>query len=436
MIILNKVFKNKKFILFIFFLIILFLHQFMNFSNDDVSYFSSVLNNMSIIDFIVYRYNAWSSRIIIEVFLAVVSRNIFLWRVLDSLVIVLLIFSIDKLFNVSFKKNGYLIVMLLFFMYPFINMSEAGFCATTMNYLWPLTFMLFGFIPFKNMIYQEKNNKLLYPFYVLGLVYACNQEQSVCIVFVVALAFLVYGLNKKIKIWYPLLILGISLVSLIFILTCPGNAVRKVAEIATWYPNYIDANFLDKFYLAVASTISIMLSNGFVLLLFSYVLSKRASVRGKLFDKVISNLIFLMLLVLNILNLYGKFFDKRYLIFNYITYEAHPFQLSFQCLLFLGLGLGLFFSFLYLIYRLFDKDKYWCILVLLLGLGTRVMMGFTPTIFASGARPLIFLYFSLILLMVYWFRRYDGLFSKRSLVIVTVLAIFSFLRFFGILFLV
>lgn len=406
----------------------------MNFSNDDVNYFSSILNNMSIIDFVVHRYNAWSSRVIIEGLLSIVSRNVFIWRVLDSLVIVLLVFSIDKLFGLSSKKNGYLIVMFLFFLYPFADMSEAGFCATTMNYLWPLAFMLFGFIPFRNIIYQENTNKLLYPFYVLSLVYACNHEQCVCIIFVVSLVFLIYGIKKKIKNWYSLLVFLMALTGLIFILTCPGNAARNISETATWYPNYVNANFGDKFYLAVASTISIMLSNGFVLFLFSYVLSKVASVKGNLFDKFLSKGILFMLLLVNVFHLYAIIFNKQYLIFNYVTNETHPLNLSFKCLVFLGIGLGLFFSFLYLIYKLFDDDKYFCILVLFLGLGTRVIMGFTPTIFASGSRTLIFLYFSLIILMIFWFTRYKDLFSKKSFILLGFLVILSFLKFLSVLF--
>lgn len=426
MIILRKIFKNKKVVLLIFFLLVLLVHQFMNFSNDDVNYFSSVLDKMSIFEFIGHRYNSWSSRVLIEALLSVLSRNVFLWRVLDSLVIVLLVFSINKLFSKSLNVNSYLLVMLLFLLYPFINMREAGFCATTLNYLWPLSFMLFGFIPFRDMVYQEKSNKLLYPFYILGLVYACNQEQCVCIVFVVSLAFLAYAMKKNMKIWYPLLAFCLSFLGLTFILTCPGNEARKVAETLNWYPNYVKANFFDKVYLAIASSISLLLANGIVLWVFSYVLAKISLKVGKRMDKIIALGINFVLTIMLFLNAYSRLFHKKYLLFSYFTDSGNPLQFNFQSLLFLVLGLGIFLSFIYLIYHLFDKERYFYILVLLLGLGTRVMMGFTPTIFASGSRTMIFLYFALIILIFCWLNKYKDLFLKKSYLILLIFMIGNF----------
>ena len=103
----KNILKNKYVIMLLFFVIILIMHMFYNFSNDDVNYFNSILDNKDIMDFVIERYNNWSSRVIIESLLVIVSRNIYLWRVLDSLVIVLLVYSINKLFYKKIVKYKY-----------------------------------------------------------------------------------------------------------------------------------------------------------------------------------------------------------------------------------------------------------------------------------------------------------------------------------------
>ena len=49
----KNILKNKYVIMLLFFVIILIMHMFYNFSNDDVNYFNSILDNKNIIDFVI-----------------------------------------------------------------------------------------------------------------------------------------------------------------------------------------------------------------------------------------------------------------------------------------------------------------------------------------------------------------------------------------------
>lgn len=152
------------------FIILLYLHSFMNFANDDVTYFANQFDQFNWLNFLEMRYKVWISRIIIESFLIFISRNIFLWRILDSFIFCLLIYSICSLLFKKISWKSILLVSLNCFIYPFLSMEEADFCATTMNYLWPLTFMLFSFIPLKRIFYHQKINKKMLPIYIFYLI--------------------------------------------------------------------------------------------------------------------------------------------------------------------------------------------------------------------------------------------------------------------------
>ena len=409
----NKLNNNISYLYILFFIGVFILHLFFYFSNDDINYFNTILNDMSLGKYIVMRYNTWTSRIIIESVLVIVSRYVYLWRLIDSLVIVLLIYSINKL---CFKKSNLWnvsFVMLVFLIYPLIDLTGAGFASCTINYLWVLSFMLFSFLPYRSIIYKEKINKKIYLFSVLALMYACNQEQCVCIIFIISLIMFVFSIKNKFDYRYSLVSLIISVISIIFILTCPGNVARSIIEVKMWYPDYVNANLLDKIYLAIISSTSILISNGIVLWLFCLTLFLVIrSYKVNFIDTFMAFTLLIVCTVLSGLRLVSLLFDINYKIFDYSTSIGHIFKFSFSNILVLCLCLLLFILIFYLLYVIYNKKSYIFIFIILLGLGTRFMLGFSPTIFASGRRTAIFLYFSLIIVIILLWRNHFSSFKK------------------------
>ena len=384
---------------FLLFVIVFIVHFFFHFSNDDVTYFSHVLDTMSLGEFIKLRYFTWTSRLLIEGLLVFISRNIYLWRFLDSLVFVLFIWCVQKLCfkNISIKNT--LFVAFIVLLLPFFTMTEAGFCATSMNYFWPLTFMLFSFVPIRDMYRENSINLKMVPFYFLSSLYACNQEQCVCVVLVVSLLACCYFLKKKNISWYSFSLLLLSLGSLAFILTCPGNSLRSIHEMEYWYVDYKNAMFMDKVFLGVVSSTSVLFSCFFVLLLFSFILMIGSiKVHNSILKKWVATIQFLIVFILCIFRMYCLLFHKTFVLFDYYTDSGNVFYGS-NILLFL-LCIILFLVFIYLLYSFRSNIKFYYVTILFLGCGTRFMMGFSPTIFASRSRTAIFLYFSFIILII------------------------------------
>ena len=425
--------RKKLLYYFVVFFIILIIHQLFHFMNDDITYFSKILNEYNITDFVSQRYNTWTSRIIIEVVLINITRNIYVWRILNSLVITLLIYTINKIFYNSNQTKYIYISSLIFFLYPYYQMSEAGFAATTLNYLWPLTFLLYALIPFQNIYKEEAINKKLLPTYIIAFLFACNQEQATCVGIFTSIVFLIYCIKNKKSIKYPLILLLISIGSLFVILTCPGNTIRKIAEIKNCYPDYINANILDKIFLGIVSTCSILISNFLIIFLLSSLIFVITFFKGnfKKTTKISSAIQFIIISLISIYIIYTVFTCNsildayKYGIFYYHTQIGHVLTFSMKNIFILSLCIGMALNYCYLIYNLLKEKSYFPIVTLLVGCATRVMMGFSPTIFASGNRTMIFMYFSLLFVILSIWKNYEKFFTaKQKRIIQCIIIIF------------
>lgn len=121
---LNKILR-QYYSLIIFFILIRVLHLIMGFLGDDVK-FAKVLPKYSILDFMVLRYNTWSSRVIIESLLIVLTRqNILLWKIMDTVLYTIGVYLVIRFVNPNNDKNITLLGVLLFMMYPFFVMAGA-----------------------------------------------------------------------------------------------------------------------------------------------------------------------------------------------------------------------------------------------------------------------------------------------------------------------
>ncbi len=409
----RQLFLSSYFLLFVFFSFLFFIHCFIKFGGDDTSYFSLMLDTYSLFSFLKMRYLSWSSRIIIEGFLVVLSRYLYLWRFLDSFIYTLLIYASNRLFFKKISFKNLLLTGLVLLLYPFLLVGETGYCATSLNYLWPLALMMVGFLPYRFYLYHERIPRYLYPISVLSILYAVNHEQAVCIVFAVSVFFLIYAFIQKSSKRYPILLVLLSTISLVFIFTCPGNSNRMGIELAHYYPDYINANIMDKIYLGMVSSTSILLDCTWIIYFFSFILflSIIRNVKRRV-PKIIAMIYFGILTFIFLLKVYCEIKNYQYELFNYFTQVGHVFVFSrtnICWLLFIGF---LFCTMIYLLYQL-DKKK--CIIpifILLLGCGSRLMMGFSPTVFASGKRTVIFLFFSFLFLSILLIKRYFSSFKE------------------------
>lgn len=402
--------------LFLFFMM-LFLHSLTKGLQNDDLWFNAILNDRTILEYWCWRYETWSSRLIVETILIYLSMSKYwIWCLLDSLMFVLLAYSISVLFIPKEKKvyeNWIVISMIL--CYPFIQLSSAGWLATTLNYLWPLSLGMFAFIPLKKAFCHEKVSVISGVLSIICILYAGNTEQMGAILVCVYSIFCVCLLLKKELKLVVVINLVVSLLSILFVITCPGNEVRAMAEMH-WFEGYENLGIISKLkYGFFSSTAHFIESSNLMFSLFSILLLVAVWVNYQ--DKI-HRVIGALPLLLKSSILIGS---RVLLAYHPEIGIYHPEQELSQITA-LSSSVSLFYIFINIVmivliiiclFFIFGKSKkaYLSILILAAGLVSRIIIGFSPTIFASGLRTFIYFYFALLivnLLVV------DNIFKKTT----------------------
>lgn len=374
-------------------------------TGDDPTYVN-VLSDPNLLGYFIARYNVWSSRLLIEFIMISIVNHGNIWIVCDILIMVLTAITISKLFVRSNIRNTNWIITFLMFIYPYTHMSSAGWMATTLSYTWILAFGLFSMIPIKKMIYDDKISWYEYIFYIPVIIIATNHELMCLILFSIYLVFSIYLLMEKKAHKYLLIPLAACCASLVFILTCPGNVNRNISEIARWFPGFKDISFFRKIEMGFSTAIfEFVMKPNMVFTIFSGLLLLLMILKSqKKSYRVIAAIPFISSLTLGLFgNITTIIFPGILKIINSMTEIGTgvtfssirswvpDFILIIVC-----------FSILVSIYLLFDnkRDSLFLIFIILLGFGSRFIMGFSPTIWASSTRTYIFMYFSFIICSV------------------------------------
>lgn len=357
---------------------------------------------------ILHDYFHWSSRIIVNCLIHLLLRvKQYVWAAFDIGIIYLLINTLSKLFAKENKRKVNIIIACLFVIYPFYQMGSAGWVATTVTYLWTLTLGLFSFIPLKKVNNNEKISKTEYFLYSLALIFGANQEQMSIIILVVYTLFVIYYFINKKKNWYIIFQTILSYLSFAFIMTTPGNAERKARELLRFL-DYNSLSFLNKVEMSFSATMYDLIFKFnylyilFTILLFVVILRKYK----KLSYAIIGAIPFISsgatMFVAKVGFKYSTEFNKlfqvegRYGLLNAQNYSSIvPYlEIFLMCINICSVMVAL-----YMIYENI-KDSLYANLIFLLGLATRVALGFSPTIWASGERTYIFFYFAIIILSI------------------------------------
>ena len=385
----------------IFFIMLLFIHLFMNYASDDI-WFSKQLSEQSLFKFLDFRYHNWSSRIVIEAVLVLITRtNINIWRVLDTFAYTISAYCIIKFANNKNNKNIIFLGIPLVLMYPYEEMSSAGWVATTLNYSWCFAAGMLSFLPIVNKSRNEKTSVFIYIISILGLLYATNQEQSCALIFGFNSLYLLNTIIKKEKInKYNIIALLISTLALVFILTCPGNSSRNSIEMAQWYPEFKKFGLLQKSYFGIITTLGILLNNKIILTIFYIILSISMSLKT---DKKIFkyfayiNIIFILSITLLrpiLLNIYPRI----EVVLDLFMYQGIPNIRDKNTLITIALGLYILISICLMLFITYGKKNLFPLILFIAGFMSRFIIGFSPTIFASGFRTALYLYLIIIML--------------------------------------
>ncbi|MEX9765270.1 DUF6056 family protein [Citrobacter freundii] len=382
--------------LLIIYSIILFAYLLYNLSSaiqlldfaDDV-YFKNAASKYSFIEFVTDRYFTWSGRVLLEI-LAIYTFNYpILWKIAIPLSLVIVSICIHQIALNGFidKSISIPIILLSIIIHgPTIDSPGAAIWWVTgfYNYMLPFT-LLFSSIA----IFMRCDRRLfLFASLILAFV-ACNNEQAAVTGLLVGLAFIFTSLITKERLLCSLSFFVVCLISFLLLYLAPGNIIRLHTEISNWMPEFSGFNIIDKSLIGIDlfRVNSLNYSNiAFMSMLIANILiSLRFSIKKtKLFiiPFIITSLYMLNIINCNTLHLHMLEFsggEQKINTSNIYTY-ANLVPIAF----FLSTIFSIFITFLFIPNSPGNKLLFSAIFAS--SAATIVMMGMSPTIYASGPR--------------------------------------------------
>ena len=359
--------------------------------------------------FMVHRYISWSTRIFVDaIFLTLLKLPPILWRVLDTSVFTAFAWAVSYL--VSDGKNARVnwLVALFFLLYPFTDMVSAGWITTTCVYLWSCAAIAFALVPIKRLLaHPEQRLPARYAALgVLAALLAGSQEQACCTFLAIAALLLIYAIATKR--FRPLLAVetGLAACMLVVHLSSPALGIREIEEAVVWFPDFAALPFFNKLELGFTSTMFqyVVFPNlvfaGFAALLFWRMIQKK---RAPAYI-VLAALPLLLTLVYGF-GLFApamqKAFPTLYAVGSSMTkYGTNPVWGDWDSFLPLLTMLIAAACVAVCLYQAFDEKRtaLLCLYALCAGAAARVVLGFSPTVWGSGARTFVILYFVFIFL--------------------------------------
>lgn len=353
--------------------------------------------------------------------------------------ITLIGFSISKIFVKENKKAMNNMIFWLLIMYPVSRWSGAGWAATSVNYIWPLALGLFSLISIRKMWDGEKIKFVEGIAYLLALVYSCNQELCCGILFVTYILFAIILSIRDGKKVNKLVFLEIciTIASLIFILTTPGNSVRKIDETVNYFPDYMNLSMFEKLSTGITATVGGLIANysiAFTLFTFMIMVTIYISYKDNLI-RAISTVPFTVTMIFSYGNaIVGSSLPIQILRDNFLK-EAVLIHSSnyFYAGSYMNLAISLIviisiFASLLLIFKKIKNNI--AFYVFGCGLVTRLTLAFSPTLFVSKNRTFIIMEIACLICTLLIWQEFDKLADKKMKSrVYNVIAFFAILEY-------
>lgn len=149
---------------------------------DDWVFFDVLATGKPLFSWLAQRWQTWSSRLLIEGTLCLTTHSIWVWRILDSAMMVLLAFGLCRLANAEQRPFMLAASSLLVTTIPFAILRSTGWQATSLNYYWPLACTVWAMIPLADALWKRKTGWTMQLAAILLGLYGANQEQTAALI--------------------------------------------------------------------------------------------------------------------------------------------------------------------------------------------------------------------------------------------------------------
>lgn len=354
--------------------------------SDDV-WFSNEAKTPDIIKWLTIRYQTWSSRTPIEFVLLKIINHKQIWAIFNSFFIAATISSLAYIISDNKKETIY---STLIFILIIIITIKKGFIKDgilwmtgSVNYLWPFAFSITGFALLKNTKRSLTPNKKTF---IIPLIFFFSSfsEQVVLIniILLISIVLVYRGVTQRISI----ISLSATAFAFIYIIFSPGNAMRLHLEVSRWNPDFVNLNILEKVTMGLNLSYDQMFSVQPVAIIIIYLCLFLSSPKN-LKVRLISFLLLALTISLTLIQkkLFSSMeFDTIYRLNsqNAASYFALA-RASIVILISVSTTIFLF------IHQKEMKSAWVITSIYVASYSGTVMLGLSPTIYASGQRVLM-----------------------------------------------
>ena len=220
-----------------------------------------------------------------------------------------------------------------------------------------------------------------------------------------------------------------------------GNYARKTEEITTYYMEFASLGFLDKISLGLTATVNrLLISTNLVYFVFSLVCCvyifkqyKQNLYRAISLIPLIISLVFGILkdVACRIYPYFGVFYEMLMKETTMLTPGNYLDFIHFLPLILAFLVLGSMLLNILLIFKKLGNNS--AIVIYVLGVMSRVALGFSPTVFSSAERTFIFFEFALIIISILIWQEFEKETDKSQIKVrsrlATFIAVIAFLQY-------
>ncbi len=389
-------FRNNKIFLFYicFFCVALIVHLLLplNWADDAVFYEKTLRLGLS--DFL-----SNSARPFVDTFTYLFVKYPVLWRILNPLMLVAQSALLSAYLPQSKNEYAKNVLMCFVLIYPSMVVVDAGFVATTLNYLWSVTFGLLCLLPIYKRFKSRKSNFIEMILLIPCLLYATNMQQMAVVLVVILGMANVYFILKKDFSPYILLQFLITIACSIYsyLINTVGDNPRMLREISRYFPEFDSLSLFEKIELGFSSTFYCLTMEHrlawFGFFVFLCVLALQMYKKSK---NALNRIVVSFPVIFSVFGIVQSFYSEKFIgeLQNFgLNKSEYSFDLVSDVLFVL-----IIFCILYSLFVLIENKKVFIVsyIVFFLGLGSRMLMGFSPTVWASGYRTFYIMFISFI----------------------------------------
>lgn len=360
----------------------------------------------ALLPFLARYYRTWSARILIEALFCIFSTlPVWIWRLLNPVMGALAAWLLGRALRLEKDPQGMALLCFLVYLYQWHYLSDAGWVVTSIAYLWPVTLGLAALYPLGSVQRGGQVPVWQWVLCTAALLVAANMEQAALVLLVLLAggigALLARHARVPALLWVQL---ALTIGSLVFIFTCPGNAARTAGDITSFYIDFRMLSPLQKAEIGISGAIAAnVYGRDSIFFLFAVLVALANHVRrSPLPARLLSLLPCLLLLPLSLFRYQVKavlpgvtFFTEAYSAAGFINLTNFGNPKSYLPLL---MCYGIFALCLLGVVGAFGWGGTTRLVWFLLAAGgmSQAAMGFTPSAGVSSRRTGIFFSFCII----------------------------------------